>query len=125
MPVRAALTCSVLHSDFSSSERRYRYSHAKSALLICVAASWSAPAASHAADLLVVDRLSNGVYRYNQSGQLLGVVTQEVVPEGQEPIYLNQPTGIGISPDYTKLYVSSSQHNHVVTYDYNRFTGTA
>ena len=44
---------------------------------------------------------------------------------GVKPTYLYQPTGIAMSPDFTKFYVSSSQLNQVVAYDYDRFTGTA
>jgi sugar lactone lactonase YvrE len=109
----------VLHSDFSSSERRnYRYSIAKRALLIGVAVIWGAPSESRGADLLVVDRLSNSVYRYSAAGGLLGTVIDDSVD-------LNQPTGIGMSPDFKQLYVSSSQHNHVMKYDYDASTGVA
>src|SRR5262249_3230655 len=38
---------------------------------------------------------------------------------------LNQPTGIGISPDLKELYVSSSQNNRVMKYDYDAATGVA
>src|SRR5918996_4001172 len=105
MQVRVALTCNVLHSEYSSSERRkYRHRHAKRALLVGIALVWGTPAGSHAADLLVADRLSNSVYRYSESGALLGPVIYQSAD-------LNQPTGIGMSPDFTELYVSSSQNN--------------
>lgn len=109
----------MLQSISSSSERRtLRSSHALGALLIGVVAIWGTPNTSPAADLLVVDRLSNSVFRYNASGTLLNTVVDHS-PE------LNQPTGIGMSPDVSHLYVSSSQNNHVLQYDYNPATGAA
>jgi prepilin-type N-terminal cleavage/methylation domain-containing protein len=115
----AALSCSVLHSEYSSSDsRKHRHSFAGRALLIGVAVFWGAPSASSAADLLVVDRLSNSVYRYSAAGALLGTVVDHSTD-------LNQPTGIGMSPDFTQLYVSSSQNNRVMKYDYDRATGLA
>jgi prepilin-type N-terminal cleavage/methylation domain-containing protein len=109
----------VLHSDSTSSERRqYRHNHAKRALLIGVAVCWGASSELHAADLLVADRLSNSVYRYSAAGALLGTVIDNSAD-------LNQPTGIGMSPDYTELYVSSSQNNRVMKYDYDAATGAA
>lgn len=84
----------------------------------CAAAAIGASVAAVAADLLVADRLTHGVYRYSESGALLGTVVRNAA-------LLNQPTGIALSPDYTKLFVSSSQNDHVVRFDYNRFTGAA
>src|SRR6201999_302998 len=81
-----------------------------------------ASAESRAADLLVADRLSNAVYRYSDSGALLGTV---VGPTDNLNANLNQPTGIGISPDAKEIFVSSSQNNLVVKYDYNAATGKA
>jgi WD40 repeat protein len=75
-------------------------------------------AESRAADLLVADRLSNSVYRYSASGALLGPIVDHSAD-------LNQPTGIGISPDSKELFVSSSQNNRVMKYDYNAATGVA
>ncbi len=71
-----------------------------------------------AMELLVADRLSNSVYRYNAAGELLGTVVDHSAD-------LNQPTGIALSPDFTELYVSSSQSNQVLKYAYNRATGVA
>lgn len=88
-------------------------------LLGCV--PWS----SRAADVLVADRLANAVFRYSESGEYLGVVTREIIVPDVPPTYLYQPTGIAMSPDYSQLYVSSSQLNQVVKYDYDRVTGTA
>jgi DNA-binding beta-propeller fold protein YncE len=109
----------VPHFEYSSSERRKnRYSYAKRALLIGALVFWGAPLESHAADLLVVDRLSNSVYRYSAAGALLGTVIDDSAD-------LNQPTGIGMSPDFEELYVSSSQNNRVMKYDYDAATGVA
>jgi DNA-binding beta-propeller fold protein YncE len=85
-----------------------------------VSAAWfcGAAAVSRGADLLVVDRLSHSVYRYSETGALLGTV----IASSND---LNQPTGIGMSPDFLELYVSSSQNNHVMKYDYNAATGVA
>jgi len=108
-----------LRSESSNSERRkYRLNFAKLALLTGAAAIWAAPTTSRAADLLVVDRLSNSVYRYGATGALLGTVVDNSAD-------LNQPTGIGMSPDFTELYVSSSQNNRVMKYDYDPATGAA
>jgi DNA-binding beta-propeller fold protein YncE len=70
------------------------------------------------AAILVSDRLSNSVYQYSDGGGLLGVVVSDAVN-------LDQPTGMAISPDQTKLYVASSNNNRVVRYDYNAVNGTA
>jgi sugar lactone lactonase YvrE len=96
-----------------------------SGLLLVVAVVLSAAQVARGAELLVADRLGNGVFRYSESGAFLGVVTQEKLVPGVTPEYLYQPTGIAISPDYSKFYVSSSQLNQVVAYDYDRFTGSA
>jgi hypothetical protein len=110
----------ILHFPmYSSSQRRgSSYSSASFALLTSVAVLCGAPSESHAADLLVADRLSNSVYRYSQSGALLGTVVDHSSD-------LNQPTGIGMSPDFKELYVSSSQNNRLMKYDYNSTTGVA
>lgn len=106
-----------MHSRSPSSKRRkYSSGRAIVGLLLAVAVYWGAPPASQAADLLVVDRLSDSVYRYSAAGTLLGTVVDHDAD-------LNQPTGIGLSPDFTQLYVSSSQYNLVKKYDYNRLTG--
>src|SRR5262245_39073402 len=72
--------------------------------------------AVQAADLLVVDRLSDAVYRYGRDGTFKNVVVQDPAPEGSpdpDPSndFISQPTGIALSPDRTKMYVSSSQNN--------------
>jgi len=78
----------------------------------------SAPFAAVAGEVLVADRLTNSVYRYGDNGTYLGPLLSA------DP-NLNQPTGIQVSPDKTKLYVSSSQTNSVVEYQYNYSAGTA
>jgi sugar lactone lactonase YvrE len=108
-----------MHPKYSSSERpTFVCGHAKRALLVGVTVILAAPFEAPAADLLVADRLSNSVYRYSASGTLLGTV----IANSDD---LNQPTGIGISPDAKELYVSSSQNNRVMKYDYNLATGVA
>ncbi len=69
-------------------------------------------------ELLVADRLSNSIFRYDSNGALLGLVVSDNTN-------INQATGVAISPDYSSLYVSSFQGNQVVKYDYDRLTGTA
>jgi hypothetical protein len=71
-----------------------------------------------AAQLLVADRLTNKVFRYDEDGTFLNVVLADNTN-------LNQPTGVTLSSDRTKLYVSSFQNNRVVRYDYNFASGTA
>lgn len=68
--------------------------------------------------LLVADRLSNSVYRYSASGTLLGTVLTDNVN-------LLGPSGIAISPDQTKIFVTSTGNNQVVQYDYSVATGLA
>src|SRR5688572_16568305 len=77
-----------------------------------------AAALCHAGEFLVSDRLSNSVYRYSDSGTLLGTLLTNNVN-------LNQPSGLQISPDNKKLYVTSSVNSRVVSYDYNFAAGTA
>lgn len=69
-------------------------------------------------DVLITDRLTNSVYRYSDSGTFVNVVLSDNTN-------LNQPAGLQISPDGSKIYVSSSQNNRVVEYDYNTSTHTA
>jgi DNA-binding beta-propeller fold protein YncE len=75
-------------------------------------------ASASSAALLVADRLSNSVYRYSNSGALLGTVLTDNVN-------LIQPSGVALSPDQTRLYVSSIGNNRVMQYDYNVGTGAA
>jgi sugar lactone lactonase YvrE len=118
-PDGRAIFSSVLDSEYSNSKpRNYRYGNETRALLIGVAVFCGVPFQSNAADLLVADRLSNSVYRYSAAGALLGTVIDNSAD-------LNQPTGIGMSPDFTELYVSSSQNNRVMKYDYDAATGAA
>jgi hypothetical protein len=71
-----------------------------------------------AIDVLVADRLSNSVYRYSETGDLIGTVVTDSVN-------INQAVGVGLSPDLTNLYVSSFQNGRVMRYDYDYATGTA
>lgn len=89
-------------------------------LVVIAAASWWAGSASigRPAEMLIADRVDNSVYRYTPDGQFLGVLLHD-------PTNLNAPTGIQVSPDRTALYVSSSNNNSVVRYDYNYAAGTA
>jgi sugar lactone lactonase YvrE len=79
---------------------------------------WQFAALCQAGELLVSDRLTNSVYRYSESGTFLGTLLTDNVN-------LSQPSGLQISPDNKKLYVTSSQNGRVVQYDYNYAAGTA
>ena len=78
----------------------------------------SGPWCAYAADVLVADRLSNSVYRYSETGALLGTVVTDNVN-------INQAVGLALSPDLSQLYVSSFQNARVVRYDYHHESGTA
>jgi DNA-binding beta-propeller fold protein YncE len=84
----------------------------------------SAPAPTRAADVLVADRLSDSVYRYSSDGTFLNLVLREddEIPEDD---FISQPTGLALSPDATQLFVSSSQTNSVIRYDYDALAGAA
>lgn len=88
------------------------------ALLLTVACVSQAASKIEASELLIVDRLSNAVDRYSSTGQFLGTLISDSTN-------LNQPDGIALSPDHTKLFVASSQNNEVVEYNYDAATGTA
>jgi hypothetical protein len=90
----------------------------KCALILAVAGLGCARAEVRAAELLVADRLSNSVYRYSDTGTLLGTV----IANSSD---LNQPAGIGLSPNADALFVSSSQLNRVMRYDYDAINGVA
>lgn len=98
-----------------------KYSILLARAFACVAALASLnilAAPSQAQQLLVADRLSNSVYRYSASGAFLGTVLTDNVN-------LLGPSGITLSPDSTKLFVTSSGNNQVVQYDYSVATGLA
>jgi DNA-binding beta-propeller fold protein YncE len=76
------------------------------------------PTTTAAEQLLVADRVSNNVYRYSATGAFLGVVLADNT-------LLDEPAGIAVSPDYSKLYVSSSGNNSLIQYDYDAVNGTA
>jgi hypothetical protein len=112
-----------MHSENASSRRRnFLQRCAQCAVVLFGVGICVASAKLRAADLLVADRLSNAVYRYNDAGALQGTV---VGPIDHLNANLNQPAGIGISPDAKEIYVSSSQNNLVVKYDYSAATGKA
>lgn len=71
-----------------------------------------------AEEILVVDRLTNSVYRYSTGGNFLGTLLTDATN-------LNAPDGLVVSPDLSKLYVASSQNNQIVRYDYDYANGTA
>ncbi|MDZ4780549.1 MAG: PEP-CTERM sorting domain-containing protein [Planctomycetia bacterium] len=82
-------------------------------LLACVWAD-AAPAGEEN-EILVADRLTNRVLRYGGSdGSLIGVLVDD-------PINLDEPNGMALSPDKSKLYVASRQNSSIVRYDYNGF----
>ena len=87
-------------------------------MLIVVICIGQFPSQGGASEVLIVDRLSNTVDRYSSTGQFLGTVINDQTN-------LDQPDGIALSPDHTKLFVASSQNNEVVEYDYNAALGTA
>ena len=91
--------------------------HARGALAAVMTAlcTWAATAQ---ATVLVVDRLSDSVYRYDNGGNFKGAVLSDSVN-------LDEPTGFALSPDLTKLVVSSSANKRVVMYDYDFATSTA
>jgi sugar lactone lactonase YvrE len=74
---------------------------------------------ARADEVLIADRLSDSVYRYSESGQLLGTLI-----DGTTDTFLNQPIGLAISHDRTKLFVSSFGGG-VTRYDYSYATHTA
>ena len=84
--------------------------------MVGVVVFWGWPSETRALELLVADRLSNSVYRYSVTNG----THQAIISNSPD---LNQPAGIGISPDFREVYVASSQNNRVMKYDYNPFTG--
>ncbi|MFO0913362.1 MAG: PEP-CTERM sorting domain-containing protein [Pirellulales bacterium] len=82
------------------------------ACLAAVLSLWGAVADTLAADLLVSDRLTNRILRYDASGTLLGTVVEDSVN-------LAEPNGMALSPDGTQLYVASRQNSQVVRYDFD------
>ncbi len=89
-------------------------------LLAALGLAGPAPLVS-AAEILVADRTTHSVYRIDATtGLALGTLISDETNE-----YLNQPTGIAVSNDYTKLYVSSFQTNSVIQYEYDYAAGTA
>jgi WD40 repeat protein len=117
------VACGLMNSESPPSRRRVflcRCAHC--AVVILTVLVGVASSESRAADLLVADRLSNAVYRYDETGAFLGTT---VGPADNLNANFNQPSGISISPDARELYVSSSQNSLVMRYDYNAATGKA
>jgi hypothetical protein len=81
------------------------------ASLLGQAVAWGAP------QVLVSDRLTNRILRYDVDGNFAGVVVDD-------PNNLDQPAGMTLSPDRTRLYVASQQNNSVVRYDFDGTTAT-
>jgi DNA-binding beta-propeller fold protein YncE len=75
-------------------------------------------AVAEAKEVLISDRTTNSVFRYDESGNF-------IAPLLTDNVNLNGPSGLQVSPDGTKLYVASSGNNQVVQYDYNYAAGTA
>lgn len=92
----------------------------RSSIIACLAAVlslWGVVADVCAADLLVSDRLTNRILRYDAAGTLLGTVVEDSVN-------LAEPNGMALSPDGTQLYVASRQNSQVVRYDFDGTKGT-
>lgn len=68
-------------------------------------------------EYLVADRLTNRVLRYSEGGSFLGVLIDDQVN-------LNEPAGLTISPNGSKLYVTSRLNSAVVEYNYSGTTAT-
>jgi hypothetical protein len=96
----------------------YIVKHLRYVLIPCACLCAFRLIVASAAEVLVADRLSNSVFRYSETGALLGTVLTDNVN-------INQAVGLAISPDQSKLYVSSFQNARVVRYDYNAEVGTA
>lgn len=69
-------------------------------------------------DLLIADRVSDNIYRYDRSGAFEGVVLAD-------NSLLDDPTGIAVSPDSSKLYIANSGNDTLVSFDYDQLTGIA
>lgn len=76
-----------------------------------LAAGFVAATVAQAGEYLIADRMSNRVLRYSEGGDFLGVLIND-------PINLNEPAGITISPDSSKIYVTSRLNSAVVEYNY-------
>ena len=76
-----------------------------------------------APQVLVSERFSaagagSRILRYDANGNFLGVLIDD-------PVNLQQPYGMALSPDRTKLYVGSQQTNSVVRYDFDGTTASS
>jgi len=97
----------------------------RAALLVAVVTfSLFAPSSNASAgEYLIGDRLSSRVLRYSESGDFLGELINDPV---NLPLVGGQLgiAGITVSPDHTKLYVTSQGISSVVEYNYNGATAT-
>ncbi len=77
------------------------------------ASAWGAP------QVLVADRLTDRILRYDVDGNFLGVLIDD-----PNSLFLDQPAGMTLSPDRSSLYVASQQNNSVVRYDFDGTTAS-
>jgi hypothetical protein len=82
-------------------------------VLLC----WSAPSDAY---VLVADRPQNRILKYSDAGAFLGVVVQDAANLGGVG-NASGPNAISLSPDYTKLFVTSL-NGSVVRYDFTGYT---
>jgi sugar lactone lactonase YvrE len=90
-------------------------------LVVLFASACAALSTAHcpAGEVLIADRGSHSVFRYSESGTLLGTLI-----DGMTDTHLDGPIGLAISPDRTKLFVSSFS-GKVTRYDYSYATHSA
>lgn len=86
------------------------------ALCAAVLACFACVSFSHAY-VLIADRPQNRILKYSDAGTFLGVVVEDAANLGGVG-NASGPSALALSPDRTKLYVSSL-NNSVVRYDFN------
>jgi hypothetical protein len=74
-------------------------------------------ASLESAEVLIADRLTDRILRYSESGSFLGVLLSDSTN-------LDEPNGMALSLDSTRLYVASRNNSRVVQYDYNGTSAT-
>lgn len=87
------------------------------ALLFAAVALLNQTSMLAAPQVLVADRLTGRVLSYDVDGNFTGVVVDD-------PNNLDEPSGLTLSPDRSKLYVTSRQGDSVVRYDFNGTTAS-